>query len=102
MSEKLLPIVPGCLALTINCLNHINNNKIVRVIGIGNAPIGYEHLFVGDVFWETDHIFQLIGSFSREYMMTSRSCREKYLMRIDGFDFTYERDSYELPIANEY
>ncbi len=66
-------------------------NRTVQVVAIGEKGLPY---------WEVHN--DELTAFAKRCGYTSGAVPEKYLMRIDGFDFKHERDSYELPIANEY
>ena len=87
MSEKLLPIVPGCKAL----LTGAKNKKFFPAVGSEVICINPSEL---NGWWNIESPLLNIlkdthkGVHSPEYM----------LLRIDGFDFKHERDSYELPL----
>jgi hypothetical protein len=92
MSEKLLPIVPGCKAITINCLRPENNGKSATVIRRTDLIFRSPYEYLGDV-WETD----VKESLNIDGVQSSL-CGEKQLLRIDGGEFSHEKDSHELGI----
>jgi len=87
MSEKLLPIVPGCMALTHNCQIPENNGKIVIV----KKFLGHVSGWKRNPRWDTDTFGEtILGAIDSSFA-------ESQLLRIDGGDFKHEKDLYELP-----
>ncbi len=99
MSEKLLPIVAGCRALIIYpggpiCKTYLDRyGREVTVIKKDSMQSG-RWIVSGNGL---DIIVKTFRIPNKDIVIP-----ESYLMRIDGFNFKHERDSYELPIANEY
>lgn len=92
---SLKPIVPGCMALTMNHNVKSNNGKIVKVIQFVGCP---ENMFLeGNNYWEIDTPLQAVWTISRQPAGKVRVCPEDRLMRIDG----YEKDEYDVTVEKE-
>jgi hypothetical protein len=88
MSEKLLPIVPGCRAILLPSRNPLLNMIIGAEVFVCNEVITK---FGQQWICTSPEISRVLPFFGRAIVSTHR------LMRIDGGDFKAERDSYELP-----
>ena len=82
MSEKLLPIVPGCKALVYNCPVTESNGMIVTIIRfLGKVP-GWTYASR----WETDRLSKGTNGDIKNHF------DESWLLRIDGGSFEHEKD----------
>ena len=94
MSEKLLPIVPGCVALIVYhggpiCKPYLDmHGRQVAVIRKDRYNKGNWIVSGGGVDVIAKHY---------NVLKKNMGIPEVYLMRVDGGDFKAERDSYELP-----
>ena len=86
MMDKLLPIVPGCKALLLGSCIHSHLRPLLRTeVTVGERSIAWKDSFVIDS--------DLVRSLKRTQRV---SWKEKDLLRIDGGDFSHEKDSHEL------
>lgn len=79
MSEKLLPIVPGCLALVLP--SHLVNDEKVKVIfGTCVTIIERDYRYMPEIAWRVD------SEIVRKDLNGRLSVAESNLMRIDGHE----------------
>ena len=89
---KLLPIVPGCMAVVINSVAG-NNGICVTVLDY----IGVHEFVNGQNVWQVDKSLKGVGFFGDPRPSTP-FIDERLLMRIDGGEFVEDKETVEVKL----